>query len=64
MTVTYSMPWGVPSFEEHIGAANQLSNQLAQMVAGISGFTQQDAAYTERATQIALECLFVFSLVK
>jgi arsenate reductase len=25
---------------------------------------QQDAAYTERATQIALECLFVFSLVK
>ena len=45
MTVTYSMPWGVPSFEEHIGAANQLSNQLAQMVAGISGFTQQDAAY-------------------
>lgn len=25
---------------------------------------QQDAAYTERATQIALECLYVFSLVK
>jgi protein-tyrosine phosphatase/arsenate reductase len=25
---------------------------------------QQDSAYTERATQIALECLYVFSLVK
>ena len=25
---------------------------------------QQDAAYTERATQIALECLYIFSLVK
>ncbi|MFN3445616.1 MAG: protein-tyrosine-phosphatase [Bacteroidia bacterium] len=25
---------------------------------------QQDAAYTERTTQIALECLYVFSLVK
>lgn len=25
---------------------------------------QEDAAYTERATQIALECLYVFSLVK
>lgn len=25
---------------------------------------QQDAAYTERATQIALECLYVFSLLK
>lgn len=25
---------------------------------------QQDAAYTERATQIALECLYAFSLVK
>lgn len=25
---------------------------------------QQDEAYTERATQIALECLYVFSLVK
>jgi len=45
MTVTYSMPWGIPSFDEHIGAANQISNQLAQMVANISGFTQQDATY-------------------
>jgi len=51
MTVTYSMPTGqgqsqgISSFDEYISVANQLSNQLAQMAANTSAFTQQDAAY-------------------
>jgi protein-tyrosine phosphatase/arsenate reductase len=47
----------IPGVELHIGTTYNDPKAF-------DNTPQQDAAYTERATQIALECLYVFSLVK
>lgn len=45
MSVTYSMPQEQNSFPALLNHANGIANQVAQLIANISGISQQDALY-------------------